>query len=85
MTSSHTTPHCTHCTLHTPRCNQKAARKDAAQKEYLAKHGKNLLVDYVALELKEKSRIVCENEHWIAVVPFWALWPYVVVACSSSL
>jgi len=53
-----------------------AARKDAAQKEYLAKHGKNLLVDYVALELKEKSRIVCENEHWIAVVPFWALWPY---------
>ena len=53
-----------------------AARKDVAQKEYLAKHGTPLLVDYVALELKEKTRIVVENEHWIAVVPFWALWPY---------
>jgi len=40
-----------------------AARKDAAQKEYLAKHGKPLLVDYVELELKEKSRIVVENDH----------------------
>lgn len=53
-----------------------AARKDAAQKEYLAKNGKPLLMDYVALEIKEQKRIVVENEHWIAVVPFWALWPY---------
>jgi len=53
-----------------------AARKDTAQKNYLAKHGTNLLVDYCALELKEQVRVVVENEHWVAVVPFWALWPY---------
>jgi len=35
-----------------------------------------MLVEYIELELKEKSRIVVENEHWVAVVPFWALWPY---------
>lgn len=33
-------------------------------------------VDYVAMEQKESVRTVVENEHWIAVVPFWALWPY---------
>ena len=55
-----------------------AARKEKTQKEYLAKTGTPLLVDYAQLELKEKKRIVVENEHWLAVVPFWALWPYVI-------
>ena len=22
------------------------------------------------------ERIVCENEHWVALVPFWAVWPF---------
>jgi galactose-1-phosphate uridylyltransferase (family 1) len=54
-----------------------AERKDKAQRAYLAKHGKPLLVEYVELELKDRSRIVVENEHWVAVVPFWAVWPCV--------
>ena len=35
-----------------------------------------LLCDYAALELRSGERIVCKNEHFIAVVPFWALWPF---------
>lgn len=53
-----------------------AARKDKTQKEYFQKHGKPMLVDYIQLEIEQKKRIVVENDHWLAVVPFWALWPY---------
>lgn len=35
-----------------------------------------LLCDYAALELRLSQRIVCRNEHFITVVPFWALWPF---------
>ncbi|KAG1675298.1 Galactose-1-phosphate uridylyltransferase [Nymphon striatum] len=53
-----------------------ATTEDRTQKNYFAKHGRPLLVDYVKLELKEKSRIVIENKFWVALVPFWAQWPY---------
>eukprot|EP00054_Salpingoeca_dolichothecata_P008023 m.45862 g.45862 ORF g.45862 m.45862 type:complete len:331 (-) comp17460_c0_seq2:64-1056(-) len=53
-----------------------AEKKDKSQLAYLKEHGVPLLVDYVQLEVKEKERIVVENEHWIAVVPYWAVWPY---------
>lgn len=48
----------------------------AAQQEYLAEHGSSLLRDYLALELKQAERIVAENETWVALVPFWAVWPF---------
>ena len=35
-----------------------------------------LLVDYVQKELEKKERIVVETEHWVAVVPYWAVWPF---------
>jgi UDPglucose--hexose-1-phosphate uridylyltransferase len=47
-----------------------------AQSEYLASHNQPLLVDYLELELKQKHRIVAENELWVALVPFWAVWPF---------
>lgn len=37
---------------------------------------RNLLVDYVQLELSLGIRVVCANDHFVAVVPFWAYWPY---------
>ncbi len=51
----------------------------AAQKAYLAKHGRTLLADYLAMELKAGERVVAENEMWVAVVPFWAVWPFEVM------
>lgn len=51
-------------------------REDAAQKEHLAATGTNLLVEYADLEVADGARTVVENDHWIAVVPYWATWPY---------
>ena len=51
-------------------------RKEKNLKFYYQKHGSNLLVDYVQAELKEDTRIVVETEHWVAVVPYWAAWPF---------
>ena len=38
-----------------------------------------LLMEYLALELREKVRVVCANEHFVAVVPFWAVWPFEIL------
>lgn len=43
---------------------------------YTAKNGSHLLGDYVELEIAEKKRVVAINDSFIAVVPFWALWPF---------
>jgi UDPglucose--hexose-1-phosphate uridylyltransferase len=48
----------------------------AAQQEYMAAHGVSLLSAYLELELKQGERIVAENESWVALVPFWAVWPF---------
>ncbi|WPR71168.1 UDP-glucose--hexose-1-phosphate uridylyltransferase [Flavobacterium sp. NG2] len=45
-------------------------------KAYHDKFGTNLLVDYLEKELLLEERIVVENEHFVALVPFWAVWPF---------
>ena len=55
---------------------EEAAKEDLSQRDYLGENGRPLLLDYAASELKDRSRIVVEGEHWFAVVPFWALWPF---------
>ncbi|MBF9000097.1 UDP-glucose--hexose-1-phosphate uridylyltransferase [Vibrio nitrifigilis] len=52
------------------------ARKEDNLKAYYQQYGSNLLVDYVNAELKDGSRTVVETEHWLAVVPYWAAWPF---------
>ena len=47
-----------------------------AQHRYFEQHGEPLLAAYLRLELEQKERIVCENDEWVAVVPFWAVWPF---------
>ncbi len=52
-----------------------AASEDARQRAYLAAHGRPLLLDY-ANEEAGGHRVVVETEHWLAVVPYWAAWPF---------
>lgn len=54
----------------------------AAQLAYRAAHGTCLLCDYLALELAQGERIVCANEHFVALVPFWAAWPFETMILS---
>ena len=48
----------------------------AAQQEFFAAQQKSLLAAYLELEIATGERIVAENETWVAVVPFWAVWPF---------
>ncbi|XP_066152167.1 probable galactose-1-phosphate uridylyltransferase isoform X2 [Euwallacea fornicatus] len=50
--------------------------KDQNLRKYYEKHGKPLLKDYVERELKKQDRIVTDNEEWLVVVPYWAVWPF---------
>lgn len=51
-------------------------KEDRHQREYITQHKTALLVDYAALECEKQERIIVENEHWLVVVPFWAVWPF---------
>ena len=53
------------------------AREIKSQKNYAsANGGKCLLCEYLKLELETKERIICSNDEWIALIPFWAKWPF---------
>lgn len=52
------------------------ACEDRAQRNYLQQQGSVLLLDYVKREQELAERIVVETEHWLAVVPYWAVWPF---------
>jgi UDPglucose--hexose-1-phosphate uridylyltransferase len=52
-----------------------AARETASQVAHLRANGRRLLLDYVEHE-SSGPRVVHESDHWLAVVPFWAAWPF---------
>ncbi|HUN24043.1 MAG TPA: UDP-glucose--hexose-1-phosphate uridylyltransferase [Anaerolineales bacterium] len=51
-------------------------KEDLMQSQYWQSHGRHLLLDYLQVELEQKERLVVENEHWVVVVPYWAVWPF---------
>lgn len=53
-----------------------AQKENENQKAYFDKYGSSLLLDYCHQETQLKERVVCENEYWVAVVPYWAVWPF---------
>jgi UDPglucose--hexose-1-phosphate uridylyltransferase len=53
-------------------------------RNYLASHSRCLLCDYVKLERELDQRIVSENESFVALVPFWAVWPFETLVLSKS-
>jgi UDPglucose--hexose-1-phosphate uridylyltransferase len=50
--------------------------KELAQQRAHAEGGGCLLCDYLDVELDDGARIVTGNEHFTALVPFWAVWPF---------
>ncbi|MBK8965723.1 MAG: UDP-glucose--hexose-1-phosphate uridylyltransferase [Lewinellaceae bacterium] len=55
---------------------QEAAKKGVQQGKHWASTGRSLLGDYLSQELTEQERLICSNDHFVALVPFWAVWPY---------
>jgi len=52
------------------------AKEDRQQLAYQREHGSQLLADYLETEVRAGERVVVENQDWVAVVPYWATWPY---------
>jgi UDPglucose--hexose-1-phosphate uridylyltransferase len=50
--------------------------------DYFEQHGKTLLTDYLAIELNKNIRIICSNDSFVALVPFWAVWPFETMIIS---
>jgi len=66
-------------TAHVPN---EPAREQLAFARHRASRGGCLLCEYVAREVELRERIVCENDAFIVVVPFWAVWPFETLAIS---
>jgi UDPglucose--hexose-1-phosphate uridylyltransferase len=58
-------------------------KEDNAQREYHTNHDSCLLCDYLALEIKSGERLICANDSFYALVPFWAIWPFETMLISK--
>ena len=47
-----------------------------AQTVYFREHRHLLLLDALAEEQRQDARIIFQNAHFTALVPFWAVWPF---------
>jgi UDPglucose--hexose-1-phosphate uridylyltransferase len=59
------------------------AKETARQQLHWAQNGRSLLADYLALELKKQERLVLENDFFVVLVPFWAVWPFETLVISK--
>ena len=74
MGASNPHPHCQIWASHT--VPNEVEKEQLAQQAWLAERGACLLCDYAGLERSEGARLVEENESFLTVVPFWAVWPF---------
>ena len=51
-------------------------KKDQHQKAYFSKNNSSLLGDYLKQELEANERIIYQNDHFVVLTPFWAVWPF---------
>lgn len=80
MGASNPHPHCQ--IWATASIPEQPAKELLAQRTYRQGHNRCLLCDYVGLEEKQKVRIVYQNDAFVAIVPFWAIWPFELLVCS---
>ena len=52
-------------------------------KAYFDQYQRTLLHDYIQEELQKEERIVIKNDHFVALVPFWAIWPFETMIVSK--
>jgi UDPglucose--hexose-1-phosphate uridylyltransferase len=58
------------------------AKELAAQSAYWRAKQRCLLCDYIAVEQRQRERLLFENDGFIALVPYWAVWPFEILVCS---
>jgi UDPglucose--hexose-1-phosphate uridylyltransferase len=71
-----------HCQIWSGETLPNEWRKEQdAQSAYRSIHGSCLLCDYLKLE-QQSERIVCGNDSFVALAPFWAVWPFELLLAS---
>jgi UDPglucose--hexose-1-phosphate uridylyltransferase len=58
------------------------AAETEAQREHLSRTGNCSLCEYLEAERAAGERVIFENEHFAAVVPWWATWPFEALLVS---
>lgn len=74
MGCSNPHPHCQIWATNT--LPNEAVKEHRTQQDYWEKHGIVMLQEYAELEMQQQERMVLHNDHWLVVVPFWAIWPF---------
>jgi UDPglucose--hexose-1-phosphate uridylyltransferase len=80
MGASNPHPHCQ--IWATASIPEAPAKELISQKNHFAEHGSCLLCQYLELEAQQAARLVCENDGFVALVPFWAVWPFELLISS---
>jgi UDPglucose--hexose-1-phosphate uridylyltransferase len=80
MGASNSHPHCQ--IWSTSSIPVEPTKELAAQRAYLDANKRCLLCDYVAVEKRQHERLLFENDGFVALVPFWAVWPFEILVCS---
>jgi UDPglucose--hexose-1-phosphate uridylyltransferase len=60
------------------------AKETEKQQAYLQTHNACLLCNYLKLEAEARERTIYSNDHFVALVPFWAIWPFEVMLVSRA-
>ncbi len=60
------------------------AKEDVRQREYYEKHGRTMLSGYLEKELKNKVRLLVQNDYFAALIPYWAVWPFESMIISKK-
>jgi UDPglucose--hexose-1-phosphate uridylyltransferase len=81
MGASNPHPHCQIWSSH--GLPNEVAKEQAAQLSWRESHGSCLLCEYTRLELAARERIVEQNDHFLTVVPFWAVWPFETMVLAT--
>jgi UDPglucose--hexose-1-phosphate uridylyltransferase len=74
MGASNPHPHCQIWSSHA--LPNEIAKEQASLVAWREERGTCLLCDYTRLEQEGRERVVEENEAFLTVVPFWAVWPF---------
>lgn len=75
-----------HCQVWTTSSLPQEPEKELTQmRQYRQQHGsgRHLLGDYVKLELAKQERIVYQNDSFLVVCPWWAIWPFEVIIIAK--
>ena len=59
------------------------AKELASLREYRNAKKTCLLCDYLQLELQRSERVICENDGFVVMIPFWAVWPFETLLVSK--